>query len=524
MDVNSATLLPPPAPPLILHTFTCPRPLLSTPTPPFSKGILVTPRTISTSTVDFLPPELLLLIFDSIFNEEQVECDSPACATCISSLRPDGQPHMVWRAVGNLASKNLFPYSFANVCKRWRDVMSTVPKFWTRLVFLVDSESDLGSVNEQLSWSRDLSLDVTVMRNSYTPGEQDELERRRVREVTGALMPHVARCIVLSFNVQCSSSLPCMRRDLNLTKFASLNGLVLSAAEEDGLTPFQSWPGLNDCYSITDNHFPLLTTLSIDGPNFVDLCTHIISSEGHKCFNPLRQLGRLTISNLTSLNTLPLNIVLEKILRDVHMPSLFYLRLDNVFFTPTEFRLPHAYRLSPTHLELDNLDGTFAEKFSEVVEFEALEYTYIAKTQLTDTFRVPHSWSVALENLDFDAFSPHPFVAWRGGTLDIINCSDFTDKFLKLISSPTFFNWGEFGCPNLQELHIVDCPNFTVEALKTMIANRNESLGDHQAVVEDDDNPPVIIELHVIGRGPALSMEDRLWFQKKVALFQWDTE
>ncbi|EGO04113.1 hypothetical protein SERLA73DRAFT_175881, partial [Serpula lacrymans var. lacrymans S7.3] len=35
-----------------------------------------------------------------------------------------------------LMTPTLFPYAIAAVCTRWREIMSTVPEFWTRVVII----------------------------------------------------------------------------------------------------------------------------------------------------------------------------------------------------------------------------------------------------------------------------------------------------------------------------------------------------------------------------------------------------
>ena len=61
------------------------------------------------------------------------------------------------------------PYAIASVCSFWRDVASLIPNFWTRMVIFLDlTRYQSAAIKSQLSWSRDLPLDITMSRRTFT--------------------------------------------------------------------------------------------------------------------------------------------------------------------------------------------------------------------------------------------------------------------------------------------------------------------------------------------------------------------
>ncbi len=82
----------------------------------------------------------------------------------------------------------------------------------------------------------------------------------------------------------------------------------------------------------------------------------------------------------------------------------------------------------------------------------------------------------------------------------------------------------QFNCSNLQEIYLDDCMNYTIPELKKVVAARNRGLTPTGRVkATESDGPPCILELYVTGMGPVLEVEDKIWFEKRLPLFYWDT-
>jgi hypothetical protein len=133
------------------------------------------------------------------------QCNHPARATGIRTKLSDTEVLS-------------FTYGLWSVCTTWRDIMSLVPQFWTRIIIFLDSPTfSLADVRSHLEWSRDLLIDVTITKNKDHDlfAERESDENWRVRNVTVLLHPHIHRCQNISYNVIHSSSLPLLSTDLH---------------------------------------------------------------------------------------------------------------------------------------------------------------------------------------------------------------------------------------------------------------------------------------------------------------------
>ncbi|TFK32258.1 hypothetical protein BDQ12DRAFT_692723 [Crucibulum laeve] len=475
-----------------------------------------------------LPTELLLMTFDFVYFDGLTACDSSSCTICIGF--PGETTHMVWQPTQDLTSPSLFPYSLSSVCSRWRNIMSTVPKFWTRLVFFVDSEPR--NVQSYFAYSGDLPISVTVTRKFKNRPDYGPFEGKRAKMVMAALRPHIHRCESLSFDVKYSSSLPSLRHDF-VGEAPLLTKLILECKEDDGgPTGLLSTHGYHD----QSEKFicSALTELTVDGRNFLEVTKDGAGCGWRENFPGIVRLSIIRLSDHYPDEGLSIHKTLD-ILRSQRMPNLFYLRMSDVRFASSTMLFglqAPIYDLAPTVLELEDLQGNVVDYLSRLTTIPNLDSMFLTRC-IIDCVHLPDCWSVTLDDINPHPYDPMEhfdyagafdasFSTWGGGSLDFVNSSSFSDSFLLMISSPLHGLPGSFGCPNVQEIHIVDCMNFTVGALKNMVAARNEALGDRQADVEDDANAPVIVELNVTGRGPPLSAEDAEWFKVKVALFHWD--
>jgi hypothetical protein len=205
---------------------------------------------------------LLLIIFKLVYKQETRKKKK--------NIKPDSL--YSWRKV-DLRSPALFPYAIAAVCSLWRDVASMVPEFWTRVVVLVDSPTTpLPAVVSQLSWSRDLSLDITITTwagNDPTDGRQ---ERVHIKSIMKVLNPHMHRLRQLIFNVKFSSSLPSFPDDFHGTANLLRNLRLLCREDDGGDTEADddtepTNPTQHEAFAC-----PKLSMLTIDGRNCYNNC------------------------------------------------------------------------------------------------------------------------------------------------------------------------------------------------------------------------------------------------------------
>jgi hypothetical protein len=170
-----------------------------------------------------LPVELLLIIFEFLYKDQDIQLDK-------------GETRY-------LMSPSLFPYAPASVCSLWRDTMSLVPKFWRRVVILIDTPATrLSAIVSQLTWSRDCDSEVIVtQRNLY---DRDAVkgphERSNMISIMKILGSHMHRIRELRFYVAFSSSLPSFPADFHGAAII-LERLYLQCIGDDGGPDFRTW-------------------------------------------------------------------------------------------------------------------------------------------------------------------------------------------------------------------------------------------------------------------------------------------
>jgi hypothetical protein len=204
------------------------------------------PRHANGAKKENLPIELLLVIFKLVYEQEMLS----------------GPP----TDLSDTLSPSLFPYAIASVCRLWRDAMSMVPEFWKRIVVPVDSPSESlpSAVLSQLSWSRDILLDLIVSRTDFECSVNSQREMTHVMLIVKAFInPHIRRLWRLRFDVMFSSSLPPFPGSF-CSVSGSLRHLELGCRENRGRdTDMRHWDA-----SMGPEYYHALTTLLIDGPNY----------------------------------------------------------------------------------------------------------------------------------------------------------------------------------------------------------------------------------------------------------------
>jgi hypothetical protein len=396
----------------------------------------------------------------------------------------------------------LFPYAIAAVCSFWRDIMSSVPKFWTRIVIFVDSSTIPQSViASQLLWSRDLPLDVIVTRRNLDRPIDSQHERKQVTSFMETVInPHIGRLQNLHINARFSSSLPSFLDDFHGTPI-KLTCLRLECEEDDG-GPTPS----NDRYGTvpsTELQYPALSTLELDGRNYYN---------GYRSGRPWAtrapNVSELTISHYKSRagESFPAYAFMLLI---APMQKLQILHINDVTLRPIA---PHP--VPHTLLSLASLDLIDFPDFMPIDEIlhvlhDVIEIKF-TRCALGGTRSFSHGGLLELNEIDVDQDLVPLLRTWEGYNITIRDCPSFNDIVLDMMGSRE--ENGEYVCaPGAFKLLIVDCPNFSVAALKRLVAARL-------------DAPPYTGQfemIEVLGDVPVLSAEDRLWFDEKVLEFYY---
>ena len=431
---------------------------------------------------NILPVELLLFIFKLVFERD---------AYWDLSLG--------WYDF-DAASPSLCPFAIAAVCSLWRDVMSLVPAFWKRVVIFVDSHTAFPSAAaSQFLWSRDLPLEVVV--TSRAGGNRLE-EAGVMSTIMGTYInPNLHRIRTLRFNVRSSSCLPLFPGDFHGTA-SRLIRLRLACNEDDGCNNVRVNNDETEPVTPMDPQFPALDTLLVDGRTYFNACR----SSPARWIEATANVDDLTVSHFTPRAgesfpshafALPLTAV----------DRLRYLRIVNVHLSSSASHpAPAPYLEYVEHLELhDFVDFEPAAEMISLVEsvFEIV----LIRCSLGRPADFGAGGYLTLKDIDESEDMVPLLCAWQGERLSVTKCPGFTDRVLDAMCADT----GVSTCARgLTRIHIADCPNFTVSALKRLVAGLMAHLGLRFEAVK------------LSGSATRLLGEDLLWFTQNVEEFEYE--
>ncbi|GLB44503.1 putative expressed protein [Lyophyllum shimeji] len=153
-----------------------------------------------------IPPETLLMIFELVFEASIPLYDRAGLVQELpEEMLYGGDNRALYWGDDDLQSPAPFPFALSAVCTAWRDLMSTVPMFWTRLVIFVGGPdaTPIRDVRQYLQWSRQLSVSVHILnRSEYLNSTGTHVDHARdqeyVRELMDVLAPHFHRLQLLT--------------------------------------------------------------------------------------------------------------------------------------------------------------------------------------------------------------------------------------------------------------------------------------------------------------------------------------
>ncbi|KIM41579.1 hypothetical protein M413DRAFT_151533 [Hebeloma cylindrosporum] len=437
--------------------------------------------------ISSLPKELLLNVFKELYiSSTELESDS--------DLDSD-----------YLSKPTIFPYCVARVCKRWLQIIRSVPHFATRIVILVDKPISLKELQGQFNDCGSLLIKVFVIREDYTAGE-DPLESDRVANVMKALLPNVTRSQVVVFDLLHNSSLPAMTQfsgrapDLRTLKMKSRNYKSI-------LRPRPSNPMAFVC--------PSLQFLDLNGRSFVE------ALRIPKWIDSMHMLSKknLAITNLSTADgqDVDLRDLMIAISRMGHLTCLKLSRVELDHRSCLSRRPPPLFvqNLELEGLNRDVMTGFFAgyENKIDVSNF------HLKECQLCPVRRL-RSWHLALEGIGAEEDVTIFISKWDGFGLQIIDCPGVNNNVLQLLSR-TQKSTNSLYCPTLRQLRLSPFPLVTVQAVKDMIIARRAK-SDEFEVGSRLDRPLPMYGISMSGAGPPLSLEDLVWFKENLEAFVWD--
>jgi len=532
--------------------------------------------TCSGATVEHLPPELLGIIFHHVHDDIRsfAEDFDASLAPPFSDSVPSTD--LVLADAGKRATANdqrvelinfarcpeFFPYNCARVCTKWRNILSSYPAFWTRIVLFIDSQpTSLSIADERLRWSRNLPIDVIITYRPELPDLSNKQQRRWIGSLMDVLLPHIGRCRMLHVDAFSSSSLPSFQFQPGVHyKAPFLTDLSFSCEQDDQNSPSDfnyTTHDDDDQNSLTDlKYLPFsclsLKNVTIDGLTFRRACnndTHWLNAQSH-----IEQLAIVESKFLPGsdfddripdpdAHHLPLVCALDFI--ESVNTKLAYLRLHN--FT---FRIDHcvsfptySYILPLLHtLFLANVSLSSAKELFRLCAFPSLSVLHLSEFKELDraifdnmSIDVAALFLSLIDDVDMAKF----LGGWYGYGLCLIKCFWTSDTLLHELAKTCETSGGipppeggkNFLCPNMSVIFLMFCPIFSVDSVKKLIESRNHYVdyGNEEWPTTTRFGPAIrtLVVKNVTGmpsnvNGRRLREEDENWFKERLVDFTWE--
>ncbi|EIW81746.1 hypothetical protein CONPUDRAFT_143451 [Coniophora puteana RWD-64-598 SS2] len=461
------------------------------------------------TAVNELPSEVLLIIFQLLYDgsrSPRSDVSEVKAATYGEEYSEyDRRNSSLWRWNDeHVTPPTLFPYAVSNVCTRWRDITTAVPAFWTRVVFCIDSLSDLtpSLVRHCFERSQAQPIQVCVTRMRKSPDEnvaRDAAEERaKVRMIVEHLLPHLERCESICFNLVYRSSILSACGMLG-GEAPNLRALTLNSRVTDTTEEVRGLETL-DC--------PQLTHLEVDAHTLLQthraLCSWALLNDMD------RAPFSLAVSHCKAARNED-NILISRLLAFLgDCYGIRVLSIKDISLQQTGYTLDDGPIFLPDlrELHLEGLEGDALSELFENIQMQPEKVT-ISRCEFLGRWPEPiRSSSLTLANID-DASEILCFFEnsrWYGTSLTFQRCLGCSDELiLELMTS----NRPYFP----RELHISECPPVHPETLKRIVNTRRQ----HQ-------HPDALTALTVVSPGvPAPQGLEDWMAERNPLVFRWDS-
>jgi hypothetical protein len=309
--------------------------------------------------------------------------------------------------------------------------------------------------------------------------------------------------------VNYTSSLPRITTDFPDTA-PMLKDLTLESYMPDGI----GGDGTQQIFPPTIFPFPALECLAIDGYNFADLCEKnpFWAADIH-CYElsisqfkaaPQRGGQLSLIDGLVSLS---------------QMYSLVSLTLTSLEYDDTNCATEPRIELSISLLEVRGMSSAFLSRIAGYAG-SGLDSLALINCQLNHGGSVL-SYRLVFQEIDSTEDLRQCLTTWEGSYLFVASSASFNDEILEALTalrvSENRFNI----VPELDELILRDCDNFSIPALRQFVEARIEQAENFPDEILEWDL--VLTTVEVSGRAPPISTTDIDWFRVKLKNFSWNT-
>lgn len=464
---------------------------------------------MSRTDINDLPADVLLAIFRILLLRLQKRPLWPTSGW-------DERKHGEWPPHERSMIEIAFPESIASVCGHWREVMSSVSVFWTRLVIWVGKNpTPLSRVREYLEWSRDHPIYVYILQKPEASADSDLMATKaevdaQMRAVMETLAPHMARWSLLHIDLHHSSSLPRPRIDL-VGHAEKLKTLELTFAVDDStddapptreefLTPALKWLSMGGMH-FRQSYVEPFPSMSM--PTLLrDICISDYGSH-HPSF-PLVDFLRC--------------LVTCKKLCHVELSGL---ELDCSYAGP-----PIDLHVAWSDADFKDMNGDVIAELDRLLHYPYMETRSYTRCEMDKIREVGGSYYIHLDEITGTTALLSLLGAIHNGfscnEAILTNCDGLRGSGLLMLSGPmpgTDFWW----CQHLKSLTIGGCNQFTSADLRTLIEARYTV--NAEAGFPGEDDPDFVVKsldtLH-IQDCCELQEADKEWLNGRVESVVWD--
>lgn len=467
------------------------------------------------TTINDLPSDVLLSIF-------RIPLLANRQSPLPWNITPTGWDHQIlgkWLAYGRSMDMLAFPESIASVCRHWREVMSSVSAFWTRLVIWVGEDpTPLPCVREYLEWSRGHPIDIYILQRPETPAKSEIMATKaqvdaQVKDVMETLAPHMARWAVLCIDLQYSSPLPRPRIEL-VGRAEKLETLILTFVTDDSTDDFPPTNGEFD--------MPVLSVLEMGGMHFrqsyVEPSPHVALPAS---------LRGIRLSDYGAHHP-PFSLV------DLLKSLVTGTRLCGVELTALELDCSYTgppidqdrYGISWCDMHFKDMNGDVISELDRLLRFPYVETRTYTRCTLESISAFGGSYYLYLDEIAspmalFGFFSAIPD-GFSCHEATFTNCSGLQPQTLQVLSA-AMLDTDLWWCRRLQSLNVEGCNRVTSADLRKFVEARRAA---HETTGFVDEYDPAFVvasleSLHVHDCCE-LSDGDREWLDGHIDEVSWD--
>ena len=435
------------------------------------------------SGISALPPELLLLVFQEVYAAQQ----------------PRGPD------IERLLDRTRFPRSCVGVCRRWRDIIFSVPRFSTEVVLSLEEpwSTELGHLDRVFASSRTLPFNAYITR-APTPDVHDYGEELWVATIIKALAPHGHRCKEIKFNLLHLTSLPTIPQFLR----DSLNLQYLQIYNRVTTITYEPWVS-NQVHQTNEMH--LVGTAIFEALRNTQWVEDFRESERKEILvTSIHGLGDIDPSYFPNLIT---------------RRGIGFIR--RLAFRDVDFPLCSPGIISPVEVLIQRLEFYYTTAYFVKDFFDATANQCSLKSLVLQHCALPNrlaitAWDLTLREIS-STESLLEFVRnWNGFGLSVEMCDGIDDRLLDLLAE--YHPTEHVLCvPTLRHLKISSHNKITPVALKRLIQTRQDEAARYDPMSPGAQRHPLPLAYISISKPEAiLSQAELEWFRDNVDMFHWD--